>query len=423
MLKKIFGSNDIFPNILTLIFGTFLAQLIPILLQSVLRRIYTPEDFGAIAVYISITSIFVIFSTLRYEMAINHPKKGADAVNLVFISILFSFIFNIIFFVILLFFNDSIVSLMNIPERHSYILYFSPLSIFLFSTYQAINYYLVRQKVFGGISKNKITRRAAEGITQTGFGLLKNPSGLLIGDIIGHLAHNISGWYQAFKHGFSMRLFSFKRQRQLMLTYKDFPLINLIPTFINAICLNIVVLFISVFYSSEIVGYFDLTRLVLAVPALMLTMSISQVLLQNISQKSKEGLSIKSDIKKLIMGLAAIGVLMIIIILLIAPWAFELYAGDDYRISGVFSQILVPAAALKIIVSPLSIIFIALNKIKTLSIWQISNFLLLCALYFFRDLDIMEFLIVYVIIDVISYAALFILIANMIKKYEISLNK
>ncbi|MFW5792645.1 MAG: lipopolysaccharide biosynthesis protein [Bacteroidota bacterium] len=423
MLKKFIKGSDLIPNIMTLVFGTFLAQLIPILLQSVLRRIYTAEDFGAIAVFISITSIFVMFSTLRYEIAINLPKKKADAVNLVFLSLFFSFVFNIILFLIIFFFNKTIVNLINLSPQHSYILYFSPLSIFLFSTYQTINYYLVREKAFGDISKNKVSRRMAEGIVQTGFGFLKNPYGLLIGDIAGHITHNLAALYQAIKKGFTFRLFSVRRQIELAIEYKEFPLVNLFPSFLNAICLNIVVIFISIFYSSEIVGYFDLTRLVLAVPAMMLTLSISQVLLQNVTQKRNNSESIKNDIKKLLIGLSFVGTTMVIVILLIAPWAFKLYAGEAYRISGVFSQILVPAAALKIIVSPISIVFIALKKIKIISIWQISNFVLLCSLYFFRHLEIVDFLKVYVAIDIISYSVFFLLIINLIKKYEQSIKK
>ncbi len=421
MIRKYFQGSDLFSNIITLVFGTFLAQMIPILLQSVLRRIYSPEDFGAIAVFISITAIFVIFSTLRYEMAINLPKKKADAVNLVFLSLFLSFVFNALLFICVLLFKNQIASILNLSSEYSYILYFSPVSIFLFSSYQTINYYLVREKAFKAISANKVSRRIAEGATQTSLGLTGKSYGLLAGDIFGHLINNITGWYQVIRKGFSFRFFSFKRQKELALTYKEFPLINLIPSFFNAICLNMVVLLVAMFYSEEVVGYFDLTRLVLAVPAAMLTLSISQVLLQNISQKNQKKESIVSDIKKLIILLTVIGITMVLVILVLAPWAFSIYAGDAYYTSGIYAQILVPAAAIKIIVSPISIIFVALKRIKIISIWQIANFILLCCLYFFRHLDVIDFLKIYVLMDVVSYLVFFILIIRLVKKYESSL--
>lgn len=421
MKKIFFQGSDLFSNILTLVFGTFLAQMIPIVLQSVLRRIYSAEDFGAIAVFISISGIFVMFTTLRYEMAINLPKKRHDAVNLVFLALSVSFIINLVFFLLILLFKDNIASIINLSPQYSYILYFSPLSIFLFSSYQALNYYLVREKAFKDISANKVSRRVIEGAAQTGLGLLRNPSGLLIGDIVGHITHNITGWFQVMRRGFSFRFYSIKRQYQLAFVYKEFPLVNLVPSFFNAICLNMVVILIAMFYSEEIVGYFDLTRLVLAVPAAMITLSISQVLLQNVSQKRIKGESIKEDIRKILLALCVIAITMVAVILIFAPWAFAIYAGEIYKASGVFSQILVFSAAIKFVVSPISIIFVALKRIKIFSFWQVANFILLCTLYFFRNFDIIEFLIVYVVMDILSYVVLFIMLIRIINRYETSL--
>jgi O-antigen/teichoic acid export membrane protein len=421
MKIKFFQGSELFSNILTLVFGTFLAQMIPILLQSVLRRIYSPEDFGAIAIFISITGIFVVVSTLRYEMAINIPKKKSEAINIFFLTIIISLTVNIILLLLVIFFKNSIASFINLSSEYSYILYFSPVSIFLFSTYQAINYYLAREKAFRAISVNKVSRRVFEGAAQASFGILRNPHGLLFGDIIGHFVQNIAGWFQILRRGFSFRLFSFKKQLYLAKVYKEFPIINLLPTFFNSICLNMVVILLSMFYNEETVGYFDLTRLVLGVPAAMLTLSISQVLLQSISQKRHMHESIKSDIKRLIIFLSILGLVLCIVIFAIAPWAFQIYAGELYRISGQYAQIIVPATAIKVVVAPISIIFVALKKIKILSIWQVSNFLLLCCLYFFRNLEIEVFLKIYAAIDIFSYLALLLLIFNLVKNYENSL--
>jgi O-antigen/teichoic acid export membrane protein len=49
-MKKLFGQSDFLRNTVILVFGTGIAQMIPILLQPVLRRIYAPADFGAFAV-------------------------------------------------------------------------------------------------------------------------------------------------------------------------------------------------------------------------------------------------------------------------------------------------------------------------------------------------------------------------------------
>src|SRR3990172_2772668 len=55
--------------------GTTLAQVISILVSPALTRLYTPEDFGALAVYISILSMLLVVASWSYELAIALPEE------------------------------------------------------------------------------------------------------------------------------------------------------------------------------------------------------------------------------------------------------------------------------------------------------------------------------------------------------------
>ncbi|MGA3015050.1 MAG: hypothetical protein ABSD71_13570, partial [Bacteroidales bacterium] len=74
-MKKLFGQVDFFRNTVILVFGTGVAQMIPILLQPILRRVYAPADFGAFAVYFSMIGILVVIANFRYDLAIGLPEK------------------------------------------------------------------------------------------------------------------------------------------------------------------------------------------------------------------------------------------------------------------------------------------------------------------------------------------------------------
>lgn len=424
MLKHFFRRSDLFRNISTLVIGTFLAQLVPILLQSYLRRVYPAEDFGAYGLFVSLTGMLMILASFRYEMATVMPEKKSDAHNLVFLGMSCSLLFSLLLFLVVVLFQAPLLRILNLKQDYGFMLYLSPLSIFLFSSYQIINYYLVREKAFKAISVNKLSRRIAEGGVQTSMGYI-NPlsSGLIWGDVFGHLVNNISGWIQMLRKGFSLSDFSWTRQWALLKQYKEFPLYNLLPAFLNAICLHLPLVLVNKFYSQEIAGYFDLTRLVLTLPASMLALSISQVLLQNLSEKKRLRQSIRQDMSRVIGALALLSALMVVIILLWAPWLFSLYAGPAYDISGTYARILVPAAALKLLVSPVSIIFIAMNKIKTISIWQATYFLLIASLFFFRHLEVLSFLKIYLLIDLLAYGIYLVLILKSIKAYEAAIKK
>lgn len=62
--------NKIFKNISILMTGTIIAQVIPILLSPILTRLYSPSEFGMLAVFLSITSILAVFANLRLDVAI-----------------------------------------------------------------------------------------------------------------------------------------------------------------------------------------------------------------------------------------------------------------------------------------------------------------------------------------------------------------
>ena len=81
MLKLFKPKSEFSQNVLTLMTGTTLAQAIPIIISPILTRIYTPEDFGLLALFLSITNIIGSVANGRYELAIMLPKKNDNAIN------------------------------------------------------------------------------------------------------------------------------------------------------------------------------------------------------------------------------------------------------------------------------------------------------------------------------------------------------
>ena len=62
-------------NIITLITGTAMAQAVPLALSPILTRLYTPKDFGFLAIYMSVATVATTLVTLKYDTAIIIPKK------------------------------------------------------------------------------------------------------------------------------------------------------------------------------------------------------------------------------------------------------------------------------------------------------------------------------------------------------------
>src|SRR5665811_1102024 len=77
--------SELLKNTSILVSGTAIAQLIPILIQQILRRHYSADIFGAYAVYLSLVGMLAIISSFKYELAIILPRKDKEAANVFFL--------------------------------------------------------------------------------------------------------------------------------------------------------------------------------------------------------------------------------------------------------------------------------------------------------------------------------------------------
>lgn len=373
--------------------------------------------------YLSIVGILIIVSSLKYELAIVLPKKDKNAINILALSLIINFIFSSVILCIVLIFKYDILRILNLSDKYIIIVYLIPAGTFLISSFQSFNYWLIRKKAFYSISVNKLVRRGFEGFAQVLFALFRNAKGLILGDIIGQLSNIITVFYQSTRNGFSFRKISLAKISYVARKYSEFPKYNTLPSLMSSISYLLPVILINKFFSSENAGFFDLSKLLLSIPLALVASSLSSVLLQKISEKFRNRESIYQDIKPVLYLTGAIVVFEIIIIELFGVELFEFCFGKNWTISGELSKILVWSFALNFLASSFTAIFIAMNRIKIQSIWQLFYFLSILSLFFFRKLSFNHFIGFYVVIEVVCSAIILFLVSSIVFRYERSIVK
>jgi O-antigen/teichoic acid export membrane protein len=92
---RILEPNSFKKNVLKLVTGTLISQIITLLSAPIITRIYGAQNFGIMLIFTSISAIFIPVINMRYELSIILPRKKSEASNLfilcVFIAIFFSF--------------------------------------------------------------------------------------------------------------------------------------------------------------------------------------------------------------------------------------------------------------------------------------------------------------------------------------------
>jgi len=401
MLNKLKLKSEFSRNVLTLMTGTTIAQAIPIVISPILTRIYTPEDFGVFALYMSLVAFISIIITARYEMAIVLPKNDEDAINILALSFLIMIVIIILTTFIIIFFKDNILNLFN-AQSVGNLLYLVPISLFLAGLNQIFNYWSNRKEYFKNISSAQIFQSIGIGITQPTFGYFAIYGGLIFGNMIGRA---ISSFVYVDKFLKNDKDLIFKIDKNIMIKnmkkHKDFPLVNSLHAFSDIIRTSGSIMLISSFFGSSILGFYTLSLRVLQVPVSIIGSALGQVLYQKFTAIHNNNEPLYPYVKKVIIGLFIVSLPLFTILYFIAPQLFAFLFGEKWRVAGEYSQILVPYLFMNFLVSPISSIPVILEKQK--EIFYISlfgNILFLIAIVIFNRYD---FLITLAIISISQF--------------------
>ena len=176
--------NEYLRNILTLVLGTGIAQLIPILILPILTRLYTPSDFGVFGVFIGVTSILGIVASAKYDVAIMQPISDYDADQVFKLSIFISSTIVCFLYIVLFLFSDILKEATDYYE----VFYLIPITVLIISFNSSFTFLLNRKKHFKQMSKNKILQSILIGVISLAFGYIDfGYIGLIIGYVVGNL--------------------------------------------------------------------------------------------------------------------------------------------------------------------------------------------------------------------------------------------
>ena len=398
MLKKFKPKSEFSKNVLTLMTGTTIAQAIPIAISPILTRIYTPADYGLVALFMSIATIGSIAATGRYEMAIMLPKKDTDAINVFFLSIIIAFLMSFISLIIVLLFNQNITKFLG-NQDVSVWLYLVPISVLVTGVYQSLKYWNNRKKNFSDLAKNAVLQTTTGSSLNLGFGFLTlGGGGLIIGNLLGQLTGAIFLGKIVLKK--DKQLFIYNNHLKIMALikrYKKLPFFNLPNALIDTFRISGINILIAQNFTVINLGQYSLAWRMVVTPASLIGSSLSQVLFQKLSSSNKVDLY-KITIK-FISKATLIAAPMYLLIYFFASDIFAFIFGENWKMAGNIASALSPWLFVNFISSPLSSIFIIINKQEIMLIFSILYMLIpVSILYLFRDYAFID------IIDIMAYS-------------------
>ena len=157
MQRFSFFKKEFVKNVLTLITGSAISQVITYLAILILTRLFSPELFGVYLLFSSSILILKPITSLQYELAIVLQKKDKDAINILVLSLIILVILSLFLMLIIVLFKQTILSFLEI-EKLSFFIYFIPLSTLLYGSIISLNYWNNRLLNFKNIASGKVIK-------------------------------------------------------------------------------------------------------------------------------------------------------------------------------------------------------------------------------------------------------------------------
>lgn len=373
--------------------GTTIAQAIPIAISPILTRIYTPDDFGVLALFLAIISILGSIASGRYEVSIMLPEKDGDAINIFALGLIITTSITLIILIIVILFHDFFVDYLGNNEIGMW-LYFIPIAVFFIGFFNVLNYYNIRKKCYRDISNSKITKAIIMAIIQLCGGFIKQgASGLITGQILSQLFANWQLFKNIIKNKILLSHISINNIWTQCKKYKDFPKFSIWSGLSNTLSIHLTNILVSTFFSISTLGFYSLVQKILGMPSVLIGTSIGQVFFQEATEEKlktgKANFVFMNILKKVtIIGLVSFGLLYFIV-----EDLFAFVFGESWRIAGTYAQILIPLFFMRFVSSTVSAIYDIFDGLKIELLWQVTLLIgVTLILYIFRESDFTEFL-------------------------------
>jgi len=359
--------------------GAALGQLLVLGASPILTRLYTPEEFGILAVFASIIGVVFAFIAGRYEVAIPLPEEDDQAASLTIVGYIIVLSLSLVSGVALFFGGRQIVQWTNTPDLQPY-LWLIPVGLFGAGMYQVLNYWVIRQKAYAVIARTKVTQNAARVSSQIGIGLLSSgPLGLLVGEVLGRVGGVGSFAFYTFREtADQFKAVSFRGVSKAARRYRRFPLLAAPSALLNKASTNLPALLFASIFSPAVAGWFALSQRVIGLPVWLVSQAVNQVYLGEAAEiKQRSSTELQNLFTKLSAVLLALGLIPALVLGVFGDMLFAFVFGENWAEAGQYAEYLSAAFLAQIIVVPLSMTLNILEQQGLQLAWDATRFVII----------------------------------------------
>ena len=329
-------------NFTKLLSANVVAQVIGLVVYPILTRIYAPEDFGLLNLFVSIASVICIFATAEYHNAIVLPKEQKHSVAMVHWCVI-QLLAVVTLTMVSVFFSKHIAWIFNVPALSHYY-WLMPLMVLANSGWNILNYWYIYRGNYTRISGYQLSQSVLSAGSKLGFGyggFLRG--GLVFSVVLSPLLSLVTSLLRAGKsHLIPLRQFSRNNIREVVSEYRNFPIYSLPRSLVNMIAGQLPILLLTPIFGVRYVGWWSMAIMLGFTPISVIAKSIYQVMYQYTTQRVNASLSLGTYFRRFALVTLATVLPLFIVLSFVLPDLTSWLLGDDWRETGVYIQWMLP---------------------------------------------------------------------------------
>lgn len=305
-----------------------------------ITRIYGPEAFGILGVFLSVVSVLTPIAGFTFPLAIALPKSDCDAMGLVRLSLLAGAMAALVTLLMLLFAGEPLGRLLGFDQVPGLVAIL-PATVLVLTAQQAAQQWAIRTKQFALTSKITVSQSLLVNLSKVSAGLLYPYAvTLVVVTVAGLASHAAALWLSVRRRtpedldtGSTVTPLS-----ELVSRYRDFPIYRAPQDLVNAISQGLPIIALSTFYGPAVAGFFLLARSVLGAPLELIGNSIGTVLYPRLAEAANRRERLWRLVAQPTGMLLALGAIPFGVIFAVGPIMFELFFGSEWREAGEYAR-------------------------------------------------------------------------------------
>lgn len=354
-------------NVAKLLTGSVASQVIGLAAASILSRLFTPDDFGVVGVFLSVSAVVGVIAALRLELAVVIPESDEEAQEVMGAAVIIITAMVILTLIAVLVGGGPLAQALGEPAVAP-LFALLPFYIGSLGVFQVFNYWTTRVGKFGRLATAQMARGFLGAGAQIGLGMARTGAfGLLGGQVLGQFGATLTLFGRSALAGRLnlRRPVSIIETVRVLSRYYDFVVYGAPQALLNAFGQGLPAIILTAAFGAGAAGQYLLARRIVTAPANLIGQSIRQVLYPYLSKRLEDP-SIYRVVVRATLGLLLLAAVPVGILVVYGPPLFAWGLGADWRTAGAFSQFL----SLNLLVSIVNIPAVSLVPLLRVQRWH-----------------------------------------------------